>query len=81
MILLPCRKCIVWACCTEKCYDYRKMIRLVSKVSFPFNMLIELYHAKDWLLLIATCSFGVSFIIALFAIVKMIMGVITHAKL
>jgi len=71
VILFPCRKCIVKSCCTEACDDYEKINKIVSKITFPFNMLIELYRVKDWGLLVATCLFCGSFITVSVGLVKM----------
>jgi hypothetical protein len=54
MILNPCRKCIVRACCTILCEPYTKWKtradRMITVITTPFRFLIDLYKDKDWVL-------------------------------
>jgi len=54
MILSPCRKCIVRACCSVGCelqvkYVRRKDLILIPVIA-PFKFLIDMWKDKEWVL-------------------------------
>ena len=62
MILSPCRKCIIRACCSIACepgikYARRKDL-ILTPVIAPFQFLIDMWKDKEWFLFgLMVCSY------------------------